>query len=124
MTITAQMEDGRLLLSLPAGTLDADEAVRLLQDLAGLRPDQRQYLDQVASAMRQQEAGALAFAEADRFALAEAARLGLPLTARQRSTLIQYYVDRAPASDPVPGGGAEAARNRAIALARALRNKT
>jgi hypothetical protein len=138
MTITARKQDGRLQISLPEDTIGADEALHLLQAFATLSPEQRslllqdmaplhlsppqrRYLGQLTSAIGQREAGALAFADADMYALGEADRLGIALTARQRSTLIQYYVEREPAAGPAPSGGAAAARARAIALARSLR---
>ncbi|MFN3398964.1 MAG: hypothetical protein ACK4Z4_01370, partial [Ferrovibrio sp.] len=88
--------------------------------------DDNRYLALIARGLQQRDEQAIRFAEADLFALNEAERLGIKLTARQRNTLIQYYVERQPSDEtPPPTGGSssEAALARARILAERMRRK-
>lgn len=156
MSISAEKRDDRLVVTMPAEALEAAEAVSLLETFArlgveqrstflqslmeggwdagrekldpmvGLSPEQRRYIGLLIKGLRERDPGAEEFTDADLYALTEAQRLRLPLTARQRLTLIQYYVDRERFSPPPPlrgGGTGSQAMNRMAALARTLRKK-
>lgn len=156
MSISAEKRDGRLVITMPEEALEAGEAVSLLETFAGLgaehrsaflqalmeggrdagrekvdpmtglSPEQRRYIGLLIKGLRERDACAEEFTDADLYALTEAQRLRLPLTARQRLTLIQYYVDRERFSPPPPprgGGTGSQAMNRMAALARTLRKK-
>lgn len=155
MSISAEKRDGRLVVTMPAEALEAGDAVSLLEmfarlgaeqrlallqslmeggrdagrdkldPMAGLSPEQRRYIGLQIKALRERDPGAEEFTDADLYALTEAQRLRLPLTASQRLTLIQYYVDRERFSPPPPrrGDSGSQAMNRMAALARTLRKK-
>ncbi len=148
MPVKAQVQDGQLLLSLPQDTLLLEQAAQLLELFLAFAPEERsacldalakpedaaaplsfdenRYLALIARGLQQRDEQAIRFAEADLFALNEAERLGIKLTARQRHTLIQYYVERQPSDEvPAPTGGSssEAALARARVLAERMRRK-
>lgn len=142
--VKAQVQDGQLVLSLPQDALLMEQAVRLLELFVAAVPedrnacldalekpealslDENRYLALIARGLQQRDEQAIRFAEADLFALNEAERLGISLTARQRNTLIQYYVERQPSDEAVPptgGSSSEAALARARILAERMRRK-
>lgn len=146
--VKAQVQDGQLVLSLPQDALLMEQAVRLLELFLTVVPEERsacldalikpedatmplsldenRYLALIAHGLQQRDEQAVRFAEADLFALNEAERLGIKLTARQRNTLIQYYVERQPSDEvaaPTGGSSSEAALARARILAERMRRK-
>lgn len=146
--VKAQVQNGQLVLSLPQDAVLLEQAVQLLElflaavpedrnacldalakaadELAPLSEDDNRYLALITRSLQRRDEQAIRFAEADRFALAEAERLGIELTARQRNTLIQYYIDRQPTDDdtqPTGGSSSEAALARARVLAERMRRK-
>lgn len=145
--VKAQVQDGQLVLSLPKDTLLIEQAVKLLElfvaavpeersacldalaksedDSAPLSEDESRYLALITRSLQRRDAQAIRFAEADLYALNEAERLGIALSARQRSTLIQYYVERhSDETAPATGGSSsEAALARARVLAERMRRK-
>lgn len=145
--VKAQVQDGRLVLSLPQDTLLMEQAVKLLELFVAAVPEERnacldalakgddvpiplsadenRYIALITRGLEQRDAQAIRFAEADLFALNEAERLDIQLTARQRNTLIQYYVERQGNDAPQPTGGSsgEAALARARVLAEKMRRK-
>jgi hypothetical protein len=146
--VKAQVQDGQLVLSLPQDALLMEQAVRLLELFVAAVPEERsacldvltkpedaaaplsldenRYLALIARGLQQRDEQAVRFAEADLFALNEAERLGIKLTARQRNTLIQYYVERQPSDEvaaPTGGSSSEAAVARARILAERMRRK-
>lgn len=146
--VKAQVQDGQLVLSLPQDALLLEQAVKLLELFLAVVPEERdarldaltkpedaaaplsldenRYLMLIARGLQQRDEQAIRFAEADLFALNEAERLGIKLTARQRNTLIQYYVERQPSDEAAPptgGSSSEAALARARVLAERMRRK-
>ncbi|MCW0235053.1 MAG: hypothetical protein OJJ21_15740 [Ferrovibrio sp.] len=109
----------------PDQSIAAEKSATVIE-VSDLPADENRYITLILKTLRQRDNEAICFAHADLFALTEAERLGLPLTARQRNTLIQYYVARQP-DNPVQqsGGGSslEAALGRAAALAERIRKK-
>ncbi|PJI40970.1 hypothetical protein [Ferrovibrio sp.] len=145
--VKAQVQDGRLVLSLPQDALLLEQAVQLLElfvaavpeernacldalakaedEIAPLSDEDSRYIATITRGLQRRDEQAIRFAEADLYALNEAERLGIKLTARQRNTLIQYYVERqadAPAQ-PTGGSSSEAALARARILAERMRRK-
>lgn len=146
--VKAQVQNGQLVLSLPQDALLLEQAVQLLELFLAVEPEERDacldaltkpedaatplsldenhYLALIARGLQQRDEQAIRFAEADLFALNEAERLGIKLTARQRNTLIQYYVERQPSDEvvaPTGGSSSEAALARARILAERMRRK-
>lgn len=145
--VKAQVQDGQLILSLPQDAVLLEQAVQLLElflaampqersacldaleqtaDAPPLSADQNRYIALIQRGLQQRDEQAMRFAEADLFALDEAERLGIKLTARQRNTLIQYYVERHPPDEdlqPTGGSSSEAALARARVLAERMRRK-
>ena len=146
--VKAQVQDGQLVLSLPQDALLLEQAVQLLELFVAVAPEERsacldalakpeeemtplsendsRYVALIARGLQRRDEQAIRFAEADLFALDEAARLGISLTARQRNTLIQYYVERQPSDEdtqPTGGSSSEAALARARVLAERMRRK-
>lgn len=155
MSISVERRNGRLVVTLPDEALEAADAVSLLEafakipaerrsvflralaedvqdadsaksaSLVGLSAEHRRYLSLVTKGLRQRDPATEEFTDADLYALTEAARLGISLTARQRLTLIQYYIDRERFSPPQPRRGQAGSQslNRMAAFARTLRKK-
>lgn len=144
--VKAQVQNGQLVLSLPQDTLLIEQAVKLLElfvaavpeernacldalakdDAAALGEDETRYIALITRSLQRRDAEAIRFTEADLYALNEAERLGIALTARQRSTLIQYYVERQQSDETAPptgGSSSEAALARARVLAERMRRK-
>ena len=144
--VKAQVQNGQLVLSLPQDTLLIEQAVKLLElfvaavpeernacldalakdEAAALSEDETRYISLITRSLQQRDTQAIRFAEADLYALNEAERLGIALTARQRSTLIQYYVERQQSDETAPptgGSSSEAALARARVLAERMRRK-
>jgi hypothetical protein len=146
--VKAQVQDGQLVLSLPQDALLMEQAVQLLELFLAVEPedrdacldaltkpedaatslslDENHYLALIARGLQQRDEQAVRFAEADLYALNEAERLGIKLTARQRNTLIQYYVERQHSDEvavPTGGSSSEAALARARILAERMRRK-
>jgi hypothetical protein len=148
-TVTAHVQGDRLLLSLPIDALPPEQALDLLELFLAIQPqdreaclqalelragspdaalplpvDENRYIDLIQRRLQERDQQAIRFAEADLFALSEAERLGIRLTARQRNTLIQYYVERQADDDtlqPTGGSSREAALARARILADRIR---
>lgn len=146
--VKAQVHDGQLVLSLPQDALLLEQAVQLLELFVAAVPEERnacldvlakaedemaplsdsdsRYIATITRSLQRRDEQAMRFTEADLYALDEAERLGIPLTARQRITLIQYYVDRQPPEEVAPptgGSSSEAALARARVLAEKMRRK-
>lgn len=146
--VKAQVQNGQLVLSLPQDTLLIEQAVKLLElfvaavpeernacldalakgedEAAALSEDETRYIALITRSLQRRDAQAMRFTEADLYALNEAERLGIALTARQRSTLIQYYVERQQSDEAAPptgGSSSEAALARARVLAERMRRK-
>lgn len=146
--VKAQVQNGQLVLSLPQDSLLIEQAVKLLElfvaavpeernacldalakgedEAAALSEDETRYIALITRSLQRRDTQAMRFAEADLYALNEAERLGIALTARQRSTLIQYYVERQQSDETAPptgGSSSEAALARARVLAERMRRK-
>lgn len=146
--VKAQVQDGQLVLSLPQDALVLEQAVQLLElfvaavpeersacldaltktddEMAPLSEEDSRYIGMITRDLQRRNEQAIHFTEADRYALDEAERLGIHLTARQRITLIQYYLDRQfsdEAARPTGGSSSEAALARARILAERMRRK-
>ncbi|MEK9968434.1 MAG: hypothetical protein VW600_04805 [Ferrovibrio sp.] len=158
-SVTARVQNGQLILSLPQDALEPELAAQLLEFFVAaptqardacldvlhssaarsttpdkeealppptLSLDEPRYIRMIQQGLNRRDQQAIYFAEADLFALSEAERLGIKLTARQRNTLIQYYVERLPPDDiaqPSGGSSREAALARARLLADRIRIK-
>lgn len=145
--VKAQVQDGQLVLSLPQDALLLEQAVQLLElfvaavpeernacldalakpeeEIAPLSDEDSRYIAMITRGLQHRDEHAVRFAEADLYALNEAERLGIKLTARQRNTLIQYYVERQAddSAQPTGGSSSEAALARARVLAERMRRK-
>lgn len=145
--VKAQVQDGQLVLSLPQDALLLEQAVQLLElfvaavpeernacldalakteeEMAPLSDEDSRYIAMITRGLQRRDEHAICFAEADLYALNEAERLGIKLTARQRNTLIQYYVERQAddSAQPTGGSSSEAALARARVLAERMRRK-